>query len=72
MRAGQHPNPHPKARVGLLGTAHDWQMKADLETQVKFLKTVAETTLRADILLVSKTSRRVFMPELTVPFEERN
>ena len=44
---------------------------ADLGKKLKFPKEVAHTTLRPDIVIWSKTPKRVILVELTVPWEER-
>lgn len=67
VRAGQHLKPRPEAQAGLHGSAHDWHMRVDLETRLKFPETIVETTLQPDIVLVSETSKQVVMLELTVP-----
>ncbi|KAK0150652.1 hypothetical protein N1851_008245 [Merluccius polli] len=71
IRAGEKPKPQPRGAVGLLGTAPDWQMKADLGKQLRFPEHIVETTLRPDIVLFSDVTRQVVLLELTVPWEER-
>lgn len=56
---------------GLLGTAGDWQMRADLKTRMQFPTEVASTNKRPDIVIWSPSSRQVIIVELTVPWEER-
>lgn len=56
---------------GILGTAKDWQMCADLKEQLKFPQEICITPLRPDIVLWSSTTKQVVMLELTVPWEER-
>nr|XP_034331688.1 uncharacterized protein LOC117690947 [Crassostrea gigas] len=56
---------------GLLGTAGDWQMRADLKTRMQFPTEVASTNKRPDIAIWSLASRQVIVVELTVPWEER-
>lgn len=71
IRAGEKPKPKPRGAAGLLGTAPDWQMKADLGKQLKFPEQIVETTLRPDIVLFSDSTKQVVLLELTVPWEER-
>ena len=71
IRAGEKPKPKPRGAAGLLGTAPDWQMKADLGKQLGFPEHIAETTLRPDIVLFSDSTKQVVLLELTVPWEER-
>jgi hypothetical protein len=71
IRAGEKPKPKPRGAAGLLGTAPDWQMKADLGKQLRFPEHIVETTLRPDIVLFSDSTKQVVLLELTVPWEER-
>ena len=54
-----------------LDGASDWRLLVDLENSLKVPRQVAETNLRPDILLVSDSSRKMGVVELTVPSEER-
>ena len=54
-----------------LDGASDWRLLVDLENSLKVPRQVAETNLRPDILLVSDSSRKIGVVELTVPSEER-
>ncbi|XP_061876851.1 uncharacterized protein LOC133629831 [Entelurus aequoreus] len=56
---------------GVLATASDWEMRADLKKQLKFPEEIAHTTLRPDIVLCSKGNKQVVLIELKVPWEER-
>ena len=56
---------------GLLIAAQDWQLNVDLGRQLKFPETIAVTTLRPDMVLMSETSRPVVLLELTVPWEDQ-
>ena len=56
---------------GVLATANDWEMRADLKKQLKFPEEIAHTSLRPDIVLWSKGTKQVVLIELTVPWEER-
>nr|XP_061836945.1 uncharacterized protein LOC133619721 [Nerophis lumbriciformis] len=56
---------------GVLATANDWEMRADLKKQLKFPEEIAHTTLRPDIVLWSRGTKQVVLIELTEPWEER-
>lgn len=56
---------------GILATAGDWEMRADLRRQLKFPEEMMSTSLRPDIVLWSKATKQVILVELTVPWEER-
>ena len=71
VKAGERLKAQPWGPVGLLGTAPDWQMKADLEKQLRFPQHIVETTLRTDIVLFSDSLKQVVLLELTFPWEER-
>ncbi|XP_031136520.1 uncharacterized protein LOC116036966, partial [Sander lucioperca] len=71
LRAGEHPPSRPKVQTGLLGTAKDWQLRVDLEKQLRFPRDIVETSLRPDMVLLSVTSKQIILLELTVPWEER-
>ncbi|KAK0148024.1 hypothetical protein N1851_012273 [Merluccius polli] len=53
-----------------LNAARDWEMRVDLNQRLTFPPEIAATNLRPDLVLWSKTCRRVFIMELTVPWEE--
>ncbi len=55
---------------GLLATANDWQLSADLVKQLKFPQHIVRATLRPDILLVSEETKNIILMELTVPWED--
>ena len=71
VKAGEKGERCPRQTGGLLATARDWQQKVDLGRQLKFPSTIAETTLRPDMVLMSETTRQVVLLELTVPWEDR-
>ncbi|KAJ8352597.1 hypothetical protein SKAU_G00240730 [Synaphobranchus kaupii] len=56
---------------GILATAGEWKMQADLRKQLRFLEEIAHTSLRPDIILWSRGSKQVVLIRLTVPWEER-
>ena len=71
VKAGEKPQQRPSLAGGLLATARDWQLKADLGKQLKFPETIVVTTLRPDLVLMSESTRQVVLLELTVPWEDR-
>lgn len=70
LRAGETSVPQTTAK-GILSTADDWEMRADLQRQLKFPEEIATTTCRPDVVLWSKATKQVALVELTVPWEER-
>ncbi|XP_069128682.1 uncharacterized protein [Argopecten irradians] len=56
---------------GILATAADWEMRADIHQRMGFPEEVVSTPLRPDIVLWSRNSNQVIMVELTVPWEDR-
>ncbi|XP_049337547.1 uncharacterized protein LOC125802987 [Astyanax mexicanus] len=71
IRAGEKPHVVHKVSSGLLTTAYDWQLKADLGRQLKFPEHIARTSLRPDLVLTSESTKQVVLLELTVPWEDR-
>ncbi|XP_039504261.1 uncharacterized protein LOC120460516 [Pimephales promelas] len=71
VRAGEKPQPPRKTQGGVLAKARDWHLLVDLGTQLRFPDTIAVTTLRPDMVLMSAASKQVVLLELTVPWEER-
>lgn len=53
-----------------LNAARDWEMRVDLSQRFTFPPEIAATNLLPDLDLWSKSCRRVFIVELTVPWEE--
>ncbi|RXN06478.1 hypothetical protein ROHU_002717 [Labeo rohita] len=53
----------------LLPPGGNWELKADLDHQLKFPQQTAVTSLRPDVLLWSTTAKIVIMVELTVPWK---
>ena len=70
-KAGEKKGEVRKQSQGLLGTAGDWQMEADIHGRLKFPEDVAVTNSRPDLVLWSVGTKQVVMLELTVPWEER-
>jgi hypothetical protein len=56
---------------GILATANDWNMQADVSQKLKFPPKITITNQRLDIVLWSKNTRQTVLIELTVPCEER-
>jgi len=70
-RAGEKQTAPNRRQKGILVTASDWELLADLGGQLRFPQEISSTTSRPGIVLWSKSSRQVVMVELTVPWEER-
>ena len=49
----------------------DWRLQVDLDRKLKVPHNIVETELRPDMLLISDTSKRMGVIELTVPSEDR-
>ena len=71
VKAGEKPQAQRKSPAGLLSTASDWELRVDLQRQLKFPAHVTTTSLRPDIVLSSVSASQVLLLELTVPWEER-
>ncbi|KAK0144687.1 hypothetical protein N1851_016943 [Merluccius polli] len=71
IKAGERPQHRQRQVGGLLTTARDWQLKVDLGRQLTVPHTIAVTTLRPDLVLLSESTRQVVLLELTVPWEDR-
>jgi hypothetical protein len=56
---------------GLLGSATDWQMRADLGHRMKFPTEIAITSRRPDVVIWSTATKQAMLLELTVPWEDR-
>lgn len=57
--------------TGILSTANDWLMSADVGEKLEFPKDICTTSLRPDIVLWSRKTKQVMLIELTVPWESR-
>jgi len=57
--------------LGILPTAGDWVLQADLDRKLIFPEEIAVTNQRPDVVIWSAKTRQVVMIELTVPWEER-
>ena len=56
---------------GYLSSAKDWRMTLDLDTSLKIPAEICVTSLRPDLMVISKSSRQIVIVELTVPNEDR-
>ena len=54
----------------MLNNGSDWRMESDLESHLVFPTEIALTAQRPDLIIWSVSQKRVFLIELTVPFEE--
>ena len=70
VRSGQ-PGNATKGAVGVLTTANDWLMSADVGEKLDFPRDICTTNLRPDIVIWSKHTKQVLLVELTVPWESR-
>lgn len=71
QKAGEKGTERGGREQGILATATDWKMAADIGGRMAFPQEVAVTQSRPDIVLWSPQTRQVVMVELTVPWEER-
>ncbi|XP_076080058.1 uncharacterized protein LOC143050834 [Mytilus galloprovincialis] len=70
VRAGEKKDNQAEG-LGILGTASDWQMTADIHQRMSFPAEIAATSLRPDIVICSQGTRQAVLLELTVPWEDR-
>lgn len=66
-RRGTKPTPF---KTEALSAARDWEMRVDLSQRLIFPPEIAVTNLRPDLVLWSRSCQRVFIVELTVPWED--
>ena len=59
-----------REETNLLSSANDWQLLVDLETQLKFPRHIAVTSLRLDLILHFDNTKQCIIWELTVSWEE--
>ena len=57
-------------RKGILSMARDWELRVDIEKKLISPPTV-ETTQRPDVLLISESTKKMVVIELTVSWETR-
>lgn len=68
-QGGKPPSPS-KNPQSFLSAGGEWNMRADLDRQLKFPQEITATSLRPDIVLCSTAAKTFIMVELTVPWEE--
>ena len=57
-------------RTSVLENGKDWSLMCDLNTKLVIPREIAITSLRPDIVMVSKELKKVLLCELTCPWEE--
>ena len=68
VKAGEKRNSAERSLLcSYLDGANDWKLHVDLDRKLKFPREVAVTNLRPDMLLVSESTKRIGLVELTVP-----
>ena len=70
VKAGEKIQRKRREKTNLLSSADDWQLIVDLETQLRFPRHIAVTSLRPDLILHSDNTKQCIIWELTVPWEE--
>ena len=70
VRAGVKAKPKEGNTQNTLSLATDWELRADLETRLKFPNHTAQTSLRPDILIFSNKIKKILIWELTVTWKE--
>ena len=70
VKAGEKIQRKRREKTNLLSSADDWQLIVDLETQLKFPRHIAVTSLRLDLILHSDNTKQCIIWELTVSWEE--
>ncbi|XP_060789308.1 uncharacterized protein LOC132894068 [Neoarius graeffei] len=63
------PNISQRERSPLLTPGCDWNLRVDLDQQLKFPPEITTTSLRPDVVLWSPAVKTVILPELTIPWE---
>ena len=70
VKAGEKIQRKIREKTNLLSSADDWQLIVDLETQLKFPRHIAVTSVRPDLILHSDNTKQCIIWELTVSWEE--
>jgi len=70
VKEGEKNKSRSSLPSGLLRKANDWVVRADLSDNYSFPFFIAPTSLRPDVIIFSKKSKRVIIIELTCPCEE--
>ena len=68
---GRKQAPSLSRSNNLLGSAKDWELAADLPEWRNYPPMIKRTGLKPDIVLWSETDAKIFLIELTVPYESR-
>ena len=72
VKPGEKSQKKEKKEMGsYLDGAMDWRMQVDLDKKLRIPAEVAPTDLRPDLILVSSSTKRMGVMELTVPNEDR-
>lgn len=71
IKTREKPQTCQRVTSGLLHTASDWQLQADLAKQLRFPQYIITSSLCPDMVITTKVSKQVIILELTVPWEER-
>ena len=69
-KAGKKIQRKRREKTNPLSSADDWQLLVDLETQLKFPRHIAVTSLRPDLILHSDNTKQCIIWELTVSWME--
>ena len=56
---------------GILNSADDWNVQADIGKQLSIPRHIVDTNLRPDIVVTSESTKCIILIELTVPWEDR-
>ena len=72
VRAGEKKKGSVKRKPrSYMEGARDWRLLVDLDRKLKVPRYIVETELRSDMLLISDSTKRMGVIELTVPSEDR-
>ena len=70
VKAGEKIQRKRREKTNLSSSADDWLLIVDPETQLKFPRHIAVTSLRLDLILHSDNTKQCIIWELTVSWEE--
>ena len=70
VKEGEKAKKGERLTTGLLDLAQDWQLRVDIHEKLVVPEFIVKTKQRPDIVLFSKSSKRIIFIELTVPWEE--
>ena len=70
VKAGEKRQRKRREKTNLLSSADDWLLIVNLETQLKFPRHIAVTSLRLDMILHSDNTKQCIIWDLTVSWEE--